>query len=144
MEDSATFPPKDPRVQRFATMATVAFSAFILGFTPMWLSARTCAGERDAAQQAVRVADIENALAAAAIRARGGEYEIARTAASAFYTSLQSEVDRPDSEFPATSHPSLRGLLADRDVVITLLGRRDAAAAERLATTYVAYREATA
>ena len=142
MEDSAPFPPKDRRVQRFATTTTVVFAAFILGFAPMWLIARTRAGERDAAQQTLRVKEIENNLAVAAIHARRGEYEDARVAASAFYTNLQSELERPDSGFSVTSRRSLQGVLTQRDEIITLLARGDAAAAERLATTFIAYRRA--
>ena len=60
-EDS---PTKNRQVHRFAIYATVVFGAFVLGFVPMWLTARTRAGERDAAQQALRLAQIENRLAA--------------------------------------------------------------------------------
>jgi len=59
MTDDDGFPPKDRRVQRVATIATIAFAAFILGFAPMWLRARTLTDERDAAQQALRLLQIE-------------------------------------------------------------------------------------
>ena len=142
MADTDAFPPKDLRVQRVATIGTVAFFAFVLGFAPMWLTARTRAGERDVAEQSLRVAQIENALAAAAILARLGEYEPARVAASAFYTDLQAEVDRAASGFGTASRVALQQILADRDALITILARGDAAAAERLAMTYLAYRRA--
>src|SRR5687767_11731288 len=99
MADNDAFPPKDRRVQRIATIGTAAFFAFTLGFAPMWLTARTRTDERDAAQQSLRLARIENALAAAAILARLGEYEPARVAASAFFTDLQAEVERAASGF---------------------------------------------
>ena len=140
----AAFPPKDRRVQRVATVGTAVFFAFILGFAPMWLTARTRAGERDAAQRSLRLAQIERALAAAAIFARLGEYEPARVEASAFFTDLQAEVDRAASGFDAASRLALQEILADRDPLITILARGDAAAAERLAMTYVSYRRATA
>jgi hypothetical protein len=143
MTDSGTFPPKDRRVHRFATIATAVFFAFILGFVPMWLTARSRGGERDTAQLALRRAGIENTLAAAAIYAARGEYEEARVAASAFYTDLQAEIGRADSGFGA-SREALQGILAGRDDMITLLARSDPAVAERLSTTYVAYREAAA
>jgi hypothetical protein len=60
LADNDALPPKDRRMQR---VATTAFFAFILGFAPMWLTARTRAGERDAAQQSLRLAHIEYALA---------------------------------------------------------------------------------
>ena len=126
---------------RFKGYAVVALVAFALGFLPMWWTSRTRASERDAAQQALRLAGIENALAAAAIHARRGDYEPAREAASTFYTSLQAELDRPDTSL-AGSKDALRTLLAERDQMITLLARSDAAAAERLSNSYVAYRRA--
>ena len=141
MTDSGTFPPKDRRVHRFATIATVVFFAFILGFVPMWLTARSRTGERDAAQQALRRAGIENALAAAAIYAARGEYEDARVAASTFYTDLQAEIERPDSSV-AASRDAVQGILAGRDETITLLARGDPAVAARLSATYVEYRQA--
>ena len=61
---------KSARVQPFAVYATIVFAAFLLGFVPMWLAARTRANERNAAQQALRLAQIENTLAVATIQAR--------------------------------------------------------------------------
>ena len=90
---------KSARVQRFAVYATVVFAAFLPGFVPMWLAARTSANERNAAQQVLRLTEIETALVAAAIQARRGDYEPARTAASTFYTNLRAELDRADSGF---------------------------------------------
>ena len=137
------FPVKNRRLRRFAIYATAALAAFVLGFLPMWLTARTRASERDAAQQALRLTQIENSLAAAAIQARRGDYEPAREAASNFYTSMQAELDRPDSGFAVSSRDSLHAFLAERDQMITLLARSDSAAAERLAVTYIAYRQAS-
>ena len=140
MESRDKFPVKNARVQRFATYVTVAFVAFLLGFVPMWLAARTRAKEGNATEQALRLARIENAVAAAAIQARLGNYESARNAASTYYTSLRDELDRAGSDFAASQHDALRALLAERDQIITLLARSDPAAAERLANTYVSYR----
>lgn len=133
---------KSARVQRFAVYATVVFAAFLLGFGPMWLVARTRADERNAAQQVLRLTQIENALAAATIQARRGDYEPARTAASTFYTTLRAELDRTDSGFAVPSRDALQALLTERDQMITLLARRDPAVAERLANTYISYRQA--
>ena len=140
MDEQAPFPPKDKRVQRFATTATIAFFAFVLGFVPMWLTGRTRAGELEAAQQRLGWLEIESALAAATIHARRGEYEPARMAASTFYTQLQSALDAVATQ--PESQPALRELLAERDEIITLLARGDAAVAERLANAYISYRRA--
>ena len=142
MAGTDNFPAKNRQVQRFANYATVAFAAFVLGFLPMWLTARTNASERDAAQEALRLAQIANTLGAATILARRGDYEPARETASTFYTSLEAELDRRDSGFTLSSHDALRALLVERDQMITLLARNDSAAAERLENTYIAYRQA--
>jgi hypothetical protein len=131
-------------VRRFAIYAVVVFVAFLLGMLPMWLSARERASERDAAQQALRLTRIENSLAAAAIRARRGDYEPARAAASTFYTDLRAELERADSGLPPPSRDALQAILAERDQMITLLARGDPASAERLAQTYISYLEAAA
>ena len=138
------FPKKNRQVQRFGIYATVLFAVFLLGFLPMWLTARSRALERDAAQEALRLARIENSLAAAAILARRAEYDPAREAASAFYTSLQAELGRPEAGVLAPARGALQPIVSERDEIITLLARSDAAAADRLANSYVAYREATA
>ena len=143
MESRERPPATSTRVQRLAVYATVVFAAFLLGLAPMWWVARTRADERNAAQQTLRLTQIEGAIAAATIQARRGDYEPARTAASAFYTTLRAELDRSDSGFAVPSRDALRTLLTERDQMITLLARSDPAVAERLANTYVSYRQTT-
>ena len=128
-------------VRRVTIYAAVMLAAFLLGFGPMWLSARARTAERDAAVQALRLARIENSLAAAAIQARRGDYEPARAAASTFYTDLRAELDRADTAL-AAPREALQALLVERDQIIALLARSDPAVAERLAQTYVSYRDA--
>ena len=129
--------------QRLGVYAIVGLIAFLLGLVPMWLSNRAATRERDDAQQALRVARLENSLAAAAIRARRGEYEPARQAASTFFSDLRSELDRTPSAFSDPQRQSLEALLAPRDQVITWLARSDPAAAEQLSNAYVEYGKAT-
>lgn len=140
MDDSA---PQVARLKRLGVYATVAFVAFLLGFVPMWMMARTRAAEREDVQQALRLAQLENGLAAAAIQARRGDYEPAREAASTFYTDLRAELDRSPSRFTQSQRDMMQALLAQRDHVITLLARADPAVAERLADAYVSYGQTT-
>jgi hypothetical protein len=90
----------------------------------MWLVARTRANEREVVQQALRLTQLENGLAAAAIQARRGDYEPAREAASTFYTNLRAEVDRSPSGFTGHQREMMPSPLAQRDQLITLLARR--------------------
>ena len=129
-------------IQRVRVYAIVALVAFLIGLVPMWLSNRTRTRERDEAQQALRLARIENGLAASAIRASRGEYEPARQAASSFFTGLRTELDRTPSAFSDTHRQSLEALLGPRDQVITWLARSDPAGAAHLSNAYVQYRKA--
>ena len=142
MDNATNQPVKVGRLKRLGVYATVVFAAFLLGFVPMWLAARARANERDAAQLALRLAQLENTLAVAAIQARRGEYEVAREATSTFYTNLTAELDRTPSGFTGPQRERMQALVGQRDQLITLLARADPAVAERLADAYVAYRQA--
>lgn len=130
-----------PLLRRVGIYAVVLLVGFLLGLVPMWLSARSRAAERDAAQRDLRLCRLERNLLAAAVESRRGEYERARLAASNFFTSLREQVDvaGEQSDLNATQKESLRPLLNQRDDLITLLARSDPAAADRLAEMYMSY-----
>jgi hypothetical protein len=116
--------------------------AFGLGFVPMWLKAGRHASERDSAQRQVRLLQFEVWAAAAAGDARRGEYELARQAASQFFTVLREEVDLgPGSSLSSAQQDALKPLLTQRDNLITLLARNDPASGERLTEVYLACRK---
>ena len=129
-------------IRRLRVYAIVALVAFLTGLVPMWLLNRTRTRERDEAQQALRLARIENSLAAAAIRAHRGEYEQARQAASTFFTDMRAELDRTPSPFSDSHRANLEALLAPRDQVITWLARNDPAGAQHVSNAYVQFRKA--
>lgn len=134
--------PPTPPMQRIAIYAAVLLIVFLLGFVPMWLNARSCAGELATTQRELSLARLQNTLASATVDARRGEYEPARQAASNFFTSLRAEADRATgSALTDTQKQSLEPLLAGRDEVITLLARSDPAAADRLSDLYASYRK---
>ena len=142
VEKLTTQPLKVARLQRLGVYATALLLVFLIGFVPMWLRAQARETERDAAQDALRLTQVENTLASAAIYARRGDYEPAREAASSFYSNLRVELDRPQSVLSASQRDMLQPLLVHRDQIITLLARSDPAVAERLADTYLSYRRA--
>ena len=142
MDNPTNLPVKVAPRSRLGLYATVILVAVLVGFVPTWIMARGRTSERDAAQHALGLARLENTLAAATIHARRGDYEVARTAASTFYTNLRAQLDRQPPTWTATQVTALQPLLADRDQMITLLARSDPASAERLADAYVAYRQA--
>ena len=125
-------------------VVVAAFLAFLLGFIPMWLTATRNEKERDAARRELRLSQMENSLASAAIDARRGDYEPARQRASQFFTELRDETDRGEaSQFSAPQRQALNPLFSQRDQLITLLARNDPSAAERLSDLHVAFRKAT-
>lgn len=131
-----------PLMQRILVYVAVLVIVFLIGFVPMLLKARGCAGEMATAQRELSLARLQNNLASATIDARRGEYEPARQAASNFFTSLRAEADKgADSVLTDSQKQNIRPLFAGRDEVITLLARSDPASADRLSDLYASYRK---
>jgi len=132
-----------PLLRRFIIYGAVLLVAFLLGFVPMWLKARQCAGSLAEAERQLTLVRGQHDLASAAIDARRGEYEPARQAASQFFTSVRAEIDKGDaSDLTQAQRQGVTPLLASRDELITLLARSDPASADRLSELYVKYRAA--
>jgi len=72
-------------LKRVALWGVFLLLGFLLGFVPVWLSARESARQRDAAQANLRVSQLQNRLATAAMYSRSGDYEAARLATSDFF-----------------------------------------------------------
>lgn len=126
-------------LKRAALWGTLLFFGFILGFIPVWLSAREPVRQRDAAQANLRVSQLQNRLATAAMHTRRGNYEAARLATSDFFTDLRAELNRQESGFTLKQREAVQPILGERDEVITLLARSDDAATERMAELYLTY-----
>ena len=126
--------------KRVALYANVAIGFFLLGFLPTWLRSTQAIEQRDAAQRGVRLAQLENTLAAAVIDVQRGHYEPARQLTSDFYTNLRREIHTDDeSLFTPAQREGLRSLLGQRDELVTLLAQSDPAATDRLLSVYSAY-----
>lgn len=126
--------------RRVALYATIASGLFLLGFVPMWLKTTWAVEQRDAAQRVVRLAQLENTLAAAMIDVQRGHYEPARQLTSDFYTDLRRQVDDDNgSLFTPAQREALKSLLTERDEMITLLARSDPSATDRLFAVYSTY-----
>jgi hypothetical protein len=121
-------------------IAALVLAAFLIGFVPMWLTARGNAADRDAARTQLRRSEISNLLSSAVVDARRGEYEAARQEISNFFTRVTAEEDKGDEGFmTAAQRENIKPLLANRDTLITLLAQRDPASTDRLTDLYVAY-----
>ena len=121
-------------------IAAVVIAAFLIGFVPMWLTARDNAADRDAALTRLRRSEISTLISSAVVDARRGEYETARQEISTFFTRITAEEDKGDNGFmTAEQRNGIKPLLANRDTLITLLAQRDPASADRLTDLYVAY-----
>jgi len=130
-------------LKRGGIALALAAIVFLLGFVPMWYQARVRTRERDAAQHDLRLAQLQNSLAAATIDARRGDYEPARQEISKFFSALRDEADKGEGSILTTDQVAkLKPIFANRDDIITLLARSDPAAADRLSDLFVAYRKA--
>lgn len=126
--------------KRVALYATIALGFFLLGFLPMWFKSSRAIEQRDAAQRGVRLAQLNNTLAAAVIDVQRGQYEPSRQLTSDFYTNLRRQVDGDRASlFTPSQREGLRSLLTERDELITLLARSDPAATDRLFNVYSTY-----
>src|SRR5687768_6889064 len=134
---------QNERVRRIFLYAAVLLGAFLLGLVPMWLTVRERGRELKTVQTTLRISALQNTLASAAIDARQGRYELARQAASDFFTNLRTEVDKGrDSIFSEAQQNVLRPVFDTRDETITLLARGDPASGDRLTDLYNTYRQA--
>lgn len=129
--------------KRIAVYVILAIVSFLLGVVPMWVKAQQYAGQRQTAQQELRIKQLESLLASAVISADRGDYELARQTVSDFFYSLRSQIEQgKNSALTNPQQDKAKTLLSQRDDVITLLARSDPAAVDRLSDLYVAYRRA--
>ena len=129
-------------IRRVFIYGILLIIAFLLGFIPTWLQSRQCSRDLALAERQSGLASMQNSLGSAAIDAQRGDYESARQAASAFFTSLRAEMDIvDDSSLSPVQKETLQPILAQRDGIITLLARGDLASAEQLSELYVGFRE---
>ena len=131
---------KSHMMRRVILYGDLLVTAFLLGFVPMWLKLRECSIGFPEAKRQLALARIQNSLASAVIEVRRGDYEPARQATSDFFTALRAEVSAgAGSALSQAQREGVQPLFAQRDELITLLARDDAASADQLTDLYVAY-----
>jgi hypothetical protein len=142
-ENKHTRPVKTThRIRGFIFYVARPLVAFLVGFVPMWLKSRERSCRLSKAERQSNLAKMQNSLGAAAIDARRGDYETARQAASDFFTCVQAEARKGvDSALSQAQIAGLQPLLAQRDEIITLLARGDAASSDLLSDLYVSCRK---
>lgn len=114
----------------------------VVAIVPTGVGLLQVRSERNTLAQQLRLANLEINLASAAVLARHGDPAGARDAASRFYSDAQVELDARGDALTPGHRAYLQSALVERDAVITLLARGDAAGAERTTAMYVAYRAA--
>src|SRR5687768_5619254 len=130
--------------KRVALFVSLSLGFFLLGFAPMWFRTTRASEQRDAAQRGVRLAQLQNTLAAAVIEVQRGQYEPARQLTSDFYTNLRRQIDGgKEIIFTSSQRNGLKPLLAERDELRPLLARSDPAATDRLFVVYSTYNKLT-
>jgi len=130
------------RMRSFAIHLALLLVAFLLGFVPMWVTSRDDSARLSDATRQLDTVRMENSLASAAIDARLGNYETARQSASDFFTLLRVEKSKDvDSALSQAQKDGVQPMLEQRDQIITLLARGDAASADLISDAYVSFRE---
>jgi vacuolar-type H+-ATPase subunit H len=128
------------RIRSLLIYVSLLLLAFLIGFVPMWIKSRENAGSLADAQRQLSLARMENSIDSAAIYAQRGDYETARQNASDFFTLLRTEASKgADSALSQAQQDGSQLLLAQRDVIITMLARGDGASANTLSDLDVAY-----
>jgi hypothetical protein len=128
------------RIRSFIIHVRLLLLAVLLGFVPMWLKSRQGTSRLAEAERKLNLARMENSLGSAALHARRGDYETARLAASDFYTALLAATSTDaHSALSQAQQDGAHLVLGQRDDLITLLARADAASADLLADLYVSY-----
>ena len=112
--------------------------AFLIGYGWQRMRADGIAEELQQTEHALEVQRIQATLAAAAVEALSGSFEIARQHTSDFFTTLQAELAR----MPDSVRPQMNELLARRDAMITALSRNDTQSGPQLAQMLRRYRTA--
>ena len=138
---SRNFSRGEKRSSRLPIYAGVLLLVFLLGFVPTCFVARRRGIERDTAQAALRISNLQNSLGNAIVDARAGNFERARQGTSDFFSTLATEIES-SSIFNDAQETQLRPLLQERDDTITSLARSDPYSADRLTKLYTQYREA--
>ena len=134
---------QNSRLIRVSIYAGVLVVVFLLGLIPMWLTARESASQLDEVRRELKLLQIQNTLASAAVDARRAEYEPARQSASAFFVTLRAEIDLAShSALTQAQRDRVTQLFTQRDEIITLLARSDPVSADLLSDLYVSYRKA--
>ncbi len=142
-DDVRTGSARNDRSRRWLVYAIILAVVFLLGFVPTCMMARRRGIERDTAQTALRISNLQNSLGNAMVDARAGNYELARQATSDFFTKLGAEIEQDrNSIFNSAQQTKLRALLQERDPTITLLARSDPYSPDQLTKLYNQYREA--
>ena len=134
---------KNNKSTRWLIYAAILALVFLLGFVPTCMVARRRGIERDTAQSALRISNMQNSLGNAIVDARAGNYELARQGTSDFFTKLGAEIEQGrNSIFNPAQETKLRSLLEERDNTITMLARNDTYSPDQLTKLYNQYREA--
>lgn len=115
--------------------AVIGFGA---GYGVQTIAAADVHDELDQARQAATLSDLQNTLAAAAIEAQRGSYEVARQLASRFFSGLQQSLQ----DLPPEWRQDAAEVLGRRDAVITALSRANPDSGELLARLFLQLQEA--
>lgn len=130
-------PPRGNAGRRFLLVVFLLAAAFLGGFVPQWLEARSAKAALTTAELQLRLADAHRALGVASHEAQRSNYASAAQAAAQFFDQCGTLARTDHFAQEPRTRVALLSYTAQRDEVMALLSAGDPAARERLASLFL-------
>lgn len=130
--------PRGNAGRRFLFVAFLVIAAFLGGFVPQWLEARSLRAELDQTELRLRLADAHRMLGMASHEAQRSNYASAGLAAAQFFDQSATLARTDALANDARTQVALLSYTSQRDEVMALLSAGDPAVRERLAGMFLA------
>lgn len=138
MQPAAVTPaPRKSSGKRFLVIVFLLAAAFLGGYVPQWLEARTLRTQLEQMDVQLRLANAHRALGVASQEAQRSNYANAAQAAAAFFDACATLARTDALEEEQRTRVALLSYTAQRDEVMSLLSAGDPASRERLAGLFL-------
>lgn len=130
-------PPRGNAGRRFLLVLFLVVAAFVGGFVPQWLAARSAKAALTTTDLRLRLADAHRLLGVASHEAQRNNYASAAQAAAQFFDQCGALAGSENFAREPRTRVALASYTAQRDEVMALLSAGDPAARERLASMFL-------
>jgi hypothetical protein len=130
-------PPRGNALRRFLLVVFLLAAAFLGGFVPQWLEARSLRAELERTDLQLRLANAHRLLGVASQEAQRSNYASAAQAAAKYFDEIATIARAGAFEKEQRTRVALLSYAAQRDEIMALLSAGDPAARERLAGIFL-------